>query len=112
MADVLATHATFVRVSLDAGTAQTHQLLHATATPEYARDFRHWMQTGEHRALAGKSGTNCNDCHTQSYCNDCHTGGGVDVERTADVGPAARELRVAACHLEAVLAGDRSAEGD
>ena len=24
----------------------------ATATPEYARDFRHWLQTGEHRALA------------------------------------------------------------
>ncbi len=37
VADVLATHATFVRVSLDAGTAQTHQLLHATATPEYER---------------------------------------------------------------------------
>lgn len=35
-----------------------------------------WM--GEHRALAGKAGTNCIECHTQSFCNDCHTGGGVD----------------------------------
>jgi radical SAM protein with 4Fe4S-binding SPASM domain len=34
---VIAKHATFARVSLDAGTPQTHQLLHATATPEYAR---------------------------------------------------------------------------
>ena len=37
-----------------------------------------WM--GEHRALAGKAGSNCIDCHTQSYCNDCHTGGGADAE--------------------------------
>lgn len=37
VAETLARHATFVRVSLDAGTAQTHQLLHATATPEYER---------------------------------------------------------------------------
>jgi cyclic pyranopterin phosphate synthase len=35
--DVLAASAVFVRVSLDAGTTQTHQLLHATATPEYER---------------------------------------------------------------------------
>lgn len=34
---VLARHATFARVSLDAGTTQTHQLLHGTAMPEYAR---------------------------------------------------------------------------
>lgn len=34
---VIAQYATFVRVSLDAGTTQTHQLLHATAMPEYAR---------------------------------------------------------------------------
>ncbi len=33
----VAAHAVFVRVSLDAGTAQTHQLLHATALPEYER---------------------------------------------------------------------------
>lgn len=32
----IAEHATFCRVSLDAGTAQTHQLLHATAKPEFA----------------------------------------------------------------------------
>lgn len=37
---VLAAHATFVRVSLDAGTTQTHQLLHGTATPEYDRILR------------------------------------------------------------------------
>lgn len=36
----LAAHATFVRVSLDAGTTQTHQLLHGTATPEYERILR------------------------------------------------------------------------
>lgn len=35
--DVLAKHATFVRVSLDAGTTQTHQMLHGTAMPEYTR---------------------------------------------------------------------------
>lgn len=35
--EVLAKHASFVRVSLDAGTAQSHQLLHATAVPEYDR---------------------------------------------------------------------------
>lgn len=34
-AQVIAAHATFVRVSLDAGTTQTHQMLHATALPEY-----------------------------------------------------------------------------
>jgi radical SAM protein with 4Fe4S-binding SPASM domain len=34
-AEVIAKHATFVRVSLDAGTTQTHQLLHATPMPEY-----------------------------------------------------------------------------
>jgi radical SAM protein with 4Fe4S-binding SPASM domain len=33
----VAAHAVFVRVSLDAGTAQTHQLLHATALPEYEK---------------------------------------------------------------------------
>lgn len=37
-----------------------------------------WM--GEHRSIAGKSQTNCIDCHAQSYCNECHSGGGVDVE--------------------------------
>jgi MoaA/NifB/PqqE/SkfB family radical SAM enzyme len=37
IARVIADHATFVRVSLDAGTTQTHQMLHATAMPEYTR---------------------------------------------------------------------------
>jgi radical SAM protein with 4Fe4S-binding SPASM domain len=35
--DVIAQHAVFVRVSLDAGTTQTHQMLHATSLPEYER---------------------------------------------------------------------------
>ena len=34
------TNATFVRVSMDAGTPQSHQLLHATATPEFTRILR------------------------------------------------------------------------
>jgi len=34
VADIIACHARFVRVSLDAGSSQTHQLLHATALPE------------------------------------------------------------------------------
>lgn len=37
LAALVAAHATFVRVSLDAGTTQTHQMLHATALPEYTR---------------------------------------------------------------------------
>lgn len=37
VAAAIAAHATFVRVSLDAGRPQTHQLLHATATPEFTR---------------------------------------------------------------------------
>lgn len=34
--EMIAKHATFCRVSLDAGTPQTHQLLHATPKPEFA----------------------------------------------------------------------------
>lgn len=37
LAALVAQHATFVRVSLDAGTTQTHQMLHATALPEYPK---------------------------------------------------------------------------
>lgn len=37
-----------------------------------------WM--GDHRAAAGKGGTNCSDCHNQSFCNECHTGGGIDID--------------------------------
>lgn len=40
VADVIAQHATFVRVSLDAGTAQSHQMLHATVMPEFERILR------------------------------------------------------------------------
>lgn len=49
--DVLARHATFVRVSLDAGTAQSHQMLHATALPEYERILKNMA------ALRAKSKT-------------------------------------------------------
>jgi len=37
-----------------------------------------WM--GEHRAIAGRGGANCVECHTQAFCSDCHFGGGADVE--------------------------------
>jgi len=37
LAELIAANARFVRVSLDAGTTQTHQMLHATAMPEYRR---------------------------------------------------------------------------
>jgi hypothetical protein len=29
-----------------------------------------------HRVLAGKAGSNCSQCHQQSWCLDCHQGGG------------------------------------
>jgi len=35
-----------------------------------------WMR--EHRLLAEKSPSTCNDCHNQSFCLDCHKGGGID----------------------------------
>lgn len=44
LANLIARHATFVRVSLDAGKAQTHQLLHATAMPEYSRILKNMAQ--------------------------------------------------------------------
>jgi cyclic pyranopterin phosphate synthase len=50
VATVLAESAVFVRVSLDAGTAQSHQLLHATATPEYNRIL---LNMGSLRQRAG-----------------------------------------------------------
>jgi radical SAM protein with 4Fe4S-binding SPASM domain len=50
IAEVLAKHATFVRVSLDAGTTQTHQMLHATAMPEYTRILGNMQKL---RELAG-----------------------------------------------------------
>lgn len=42
----------------------------------------------EHRLLAQKAGSNCADCHQQSFCVDCHQGGGI----TADLqrGPSRR----------------------
>jgi hypothetical protein len=30
-----------------------------------------------HRVLAGKSGSNCAQCHDQKWCLDCHKGGGT-----------------------------------
>jgi radical SAM protein with 4Fe4S-binding SPASM domain len=44
LAALIAAHATFVRVSLDAGTTQTHQLLHATNMPEYTRILKNMAQ--------------------------------------------------------------------
>lgn len=32
----------------------------------------------EHRLLAEKAGTNCADCHQQSFCLDCHKGGNIE----------------------------------
>ena len=32
----------------------------------------------EHRLLAQKAGSNCADCHQQSFCLDCHKGGGIE----------------------------------
>lgn len=49
-AKTVAQSATFVRVSLDAGTTQTHQLLHATAMPEYSRILGNMRRV---RELAG-----------------------------------------------------------
>ncbi len=50
VADIVAQTATFVRVSLDAGTTQTHQMLHATAMPEYSRILGNMTKV---RGLAG-----------------------------------------------------------
>lgn len=60
VAKVIADTAKFVRVSLDAGTPQSHQLLHATATPEFFRILANMRQV---RNLAG-------DCLTigASFC--------------------------------------------
>jgi hypothetical protein len=32
----------------------------------------------EHRLLAQKAGSNCADCHQQSFCLDCHKGGNIE----------------------------------
>lgn len=32
----------------------------------------------DHRLLAVKGGSNCIECHEQSFCLDCHTGGGIE----------------------------------
>jgi hypothetical protein len=36
----------------------------------------------EHRLLAMKAGSNCVDCHQQSFCIDCHKGGGIEPDLT------------------------------
>jgi hypothetical protein len=33
-----------------------------------------------HRNLASKAGSNCAQCHDQSYCLDCHQGGGINAD--------------------------------
>lgn len=35
-----------------------------------------WVRN--HRGTAGKTGSNCSQCHEQSFCLDCHQGGGID----------------------------------
>lgn len=39
-----------------------------------------WIRN--HRALASKAGSNCAQCHDQSYCLDCHQGGGINADLT------------------------------
>jgi hypothetical protein len=34
----------------------------------------------EHRLLAQRAGSNCSDCHQQSFCLDCHQGGGITTD--------------------------------
>jgi hypothetical protein len=34
----------------------------------------------DHRLLAVKAGSNCADCHQQSFCLDCHKGGNIDTD--------------------------------
>lgn len=36
-----------------------------------------------HRILASKAGSNCGQCHSQSYCLDCHQGGGINADLSA-----------------------------
>lgn len=48
---VIAQYATFVRISLDAGTTQTHQMLHATAKPEFDAILQNIAET---RKLSGQ----------------------------------------------------------
>jgi hypothetical protein len=40
-----------------------------------------WLK--EHRLLAQKAGSNCTQCHEQSFCLDCHKGGAItpDLQR-------------------------------
>lgn len=39
----------------------------------------------EHRVQAEKAGSNCADCHEQSFCLDCHTGGGIEPDLSKSV---------------------------
>jgi hypothetical protein len=41
-----------------------------------------WVRS--HRSVAGKSGSNCAQCHDQSYCLDCHKGGGINADLSAE----------------------------
>ena len=42
-------------------------------TPNHDADF-----LKGHRIIAVKGGSNCADCHDQSFCLDCHIGGGIE----------------------------------
>lgn len=45
----------------------------AGIAPNHGAD---WLK--EHRVLAVRGGSNCIDCHQQSFCLDCHIGGGIE----------------------------------
>ena len=40
--------------------------------------------TRSHRQLASKAGSNCAQCHNQSFCLDCHQGGGISADLSTD----------------------------
>jgi len=39
-----------------------------------------WVRN--HRSVASKAGSNCAQCHGQSWCLDCHQGGGINADLT------------------------------
>lgn len=41
-----------------------------------------WVRS--HRSLASKAGSNCSQCHNQSWCLDCHKGGGINADLSTD----------------------------
>lgn len=41
-----------------------------------------WVRS--HRTLASKGGSNCIQCHDQSFCLDCHQGGGINADLSTE----------------------------